>query len=163
MSRAHDFPFNIMDVADLLHLKVRRPSPKGVYVDCPVCNDKRGKMHINSQNDTWRCNYCGESGGMLSLYAKVHNISNAAAYREISDAMQNGVCFSVNPDTRSDTPKIKPVEEAPIADISIRHKTYTALLSILTLSKEHLEHLRTVRGLSDGQIEELTMKHNVVE
>ena len=75
MSQTHDFPFGIMDVVELLHLRIRRPSPKGVYVDCPICNDKRGKMHVNSQNDTWRCNYCDESGGMLSLYAIIPVLS----------------------------------------------------------------------------------------
>ena len=57
MSQPHDFPFDITDVAELLHLRIRRPSPQGLYVDCPICNDKRGKMHINTQTDTWRCNY----------------------------------------------------------------------------------------------------------
>ena len=66
MSQPHDFPFDITDVAELLHLRIRRPSPQGLYVDCPICNDKRGKMHINTQTDTWRCNYCDESGGMLT-------------------------------------------------------------------------------------------------
>ena len=94
MSQPHDFPFDITDVAELLHLRIRRPSPQGLYVDCPICNDKRGKMHINTQTDTWRCNYCDESGGMLALYAKVHSISTSTAYREISDALLNGVNLS---------------------------------------------------------------------
>lgn len=94
MSQPHDFPFDITDVAELLHLRIRRPSPQGLYVDCPICNDKRGKMHINTQSDTWRCNYCDESGGMLALYAKVHSISTSTAYREISDALLNGVNLS---------------------------------------------------------------------
>ena len=57
MSQPHDFPFDITDVAELLHLRIRRPSPQGFYVDCPICNDKRCKMHINTQTDTWLCNY----------------------------------------------------------------------------------------------------------
>ena len=52
MGQTLDFPFGIMDVVELLHLRIRRPSPQGVYVDCPICNDKRGKMHVNRQNDT---------------------------------------------------------------------------------------------------------------
>lgn len=158
MSQMHDFPFGIMDVVELLHLRIRRPSPKGVYVDCPICNDKRGKMHINSQNDTWRCNYCDESGGMLSLYARLHNISTREAYREICDAMQNGVCFSEYSVKHSNTPKVWLAEDSPIADITVRHKTYMALLSMLILSKEHREHLNTVRGLPDEQIEKLGYK-----
>ncbi len=158
MSQTHDFPFGIMDVVELLHLRIRRPSPKGVYVDCPICNDKRGKMHVNSQNDTWRCNYCDESGGMLSLYAKLHNISTSEAYREICDAMLNGVGLSDYAVKNPDKSKTVPIQDTPIADIKIRHETYAALFAMLTLSKEHREHLQTVRGLSDGQIEELGYK-----
>ncbi len=158
MGQTHDFPFGIMDVVELLHLRIRRPSPTGVYVDCPICNDKRGKMHVNSQNDTWRCNYCDESGGMLSLYAKLHNISTREAYREISDAMLNGVGLSDYAVKNPDKPKVETVEDTPMADITVRHNTYTALLSMLTLSKEHRKHLNTVRGLPDEQIEKLGYK-----
>lgn len=158
MSQPHDFPFDITDVAELLHLRIRRPSPQGLYVDCPICNDKRGKMHINTQTDTWRCNYCDESGGMLALYAKVHSISTSTAYREISDALLNGVNLSDHAVKYPDKPKETPVEAAPAADIAVRHKTYTALLAMLTLSKEHRAHLQTVRGLPDEQIERLGYK-----
>lgn len=158
MSQPHDFPFDITDVAELLHLRIRRPSPQGFYVDCPICNDKRGKMHINTQTDTWRCNYCDESGGMLALYAKVHSISTSAAYREISDALLNGVNLSDHAVKYPDKPKETPAEAAPVADIAVRHKTYTALLAMLTLSKEHRAHLQTVRGLPDEQIERLGYK-----
>lgn len=158
MGQAHDFPFGIMDVVDRLHLNIRRPSPRGFYVDCPICNDKRGKMHVNVQNDTWRCNYCNESGGMLSLYARLHNISNREAYREICDAMLNGEGLSDHILRHPSKPKVAPVENISIADASVRHATYTALLAMLTLSKEHREHLKTVRGLSDNQIEELGYK-----
>ena len=158
MGQTHDFPFGIMDVVELLHLRIRRPSPQGVYVDCPICNDKRGKMHVNRQNDTWRCNYCDESGGMLSLYAKLHNISTTEAFREIRDAMLNGVGLSDYAVKYPDKSKVEAVESTPTADIEVRHKTYTALLSMLTLSKEHYAHLQNVRGLSDEQIEKLGYK-----
>lgn len=158
MGRAHDFPFGIMDVIELLHLRIRRPSPQGVYVDCPICNDKRGKMHINSQNDTWRCNYCCESGGMLSLYARIHNMSTREAYREICDAVLNGEGQSDYSANYTDNTKDMPKENTAIADIAVRHKTYEAFLSMLTLTKEHREHLNQVRGLPDEQIEKYGYK-----
>ena len=158
MGQTHDFPFGIMDVVDRLHLNIRRPSPRGFYVDCPICNDKRGKMHVNVQNDTWRCNYCNESGGMLSLYARLHNISNREAYREICDAILNGEGLSDHSFRYPSKTEIAPVENIPIADVAVRHATYTALFAMLTLSKEHREHLKTIRGLSDNQIEELGYK-----
>lgn len=70
--KKHDLPFGIMDVAGLLRLNIRRRAPGQVYVDCPICGDRRGKMNLNTAKDLWRCNYCGEGGGMLSLYAKVY-------------------------------------------------------------------------------------------
>ena len=40
-----EFPFNIMDVVELLHLRIRRQQSNSVYVDCPFCGDRRGKMN----------------------------------------------------------------------------------------------------------------------
>ena len=90
MNKSHDFPFGIQDVAELLHLRMRRPHATGGYYDCPICGDKRGKMSISTEKDSWRCNYCGEHGGMLSLYARINHISNSEAYREICESLQNG-------------------------------------------------------------------------
>ena len=47
MAQPQEFPFNIMDVAELLHLHIRRRQADSVYADCPICGDKRGKMNIN--------------------------------------------------------------------------------------------------------------------
>lgn len=157
MSQPHDFPFGIMDVVELLHLKIRRQAPGSVYVDCPICGDQRGKMNVNYQKDTWRCNYCGEYGGMLALYGKVQHVSNADAYRDICEALQNGM---LAPEYQMPTAvKAEPLKpQCALADIEVIHHTFTQLLSMLTLSKMHREHLRTVRGLSDEQIDKLGYK-----
>lgn len=63
MAQPQEFPFNIMDVAELLHLHIRRRQADSVYADCPICGDKRGKMNINFAKNLWRCNYCNEGGG----------------------------------------------------------------------------------------------------
>ena len=68
-----DFPFGIMDVVELLHLRIRRRQANSVYVDCPFCGDRRGKMNVNFVKNVWRCNYCDEHGGMLALYARLNN------------------------------------------------------------------------------------------
>lgn len=73
MAQPQDFPFNIMDVAELLHLHIRRRQADSVYANCPICGDKRGKMNINFAKNLWRCNYCNEGGGMLSLYMLLAN------------------------------------------------------------------------------------------
>lgn len=148
--KKHDLPFGIMDVAGLLRLNIRRRAPGQVYVDCPICGDRRGKMNLNTEKDLWRCNYCGEGGGMLSLYAKVYGVSNSDAYREICDALAvNG--FS--PDyTVSEKTTPAEAEQSDAASVQEVHQTLSMLLSMLTLIPAHHTHLQSVRGLSDDEI-----------
>ncbi len=89
-SGATEFPFGIIEVVELLHLKRIRNGPNSFYVDCPFCNDGKGRMNVNYVKHIWRCNHCGESGGMLSLYARVNRISVSDAYREICDSLSLG-------------------------------------------------------------------------
>lgn len=157
MSQTHDFPFGIMDVVELLRLRVRRHASQSVYVDCPICGDKRGKMNVNYEKDIWRCNYCGEKGGMLKLYGMVQNVSTAEAYREICDALSNGI--DVPEYQIKDVPeKDQTPKQADLADAEVVHQTLSALFDMLTLSKAHREHLITVRGLSNEQIDALGYK-----
>ncbi|WP_313530590.1 YodL domain-containing protein [Anaerotignum sp.] len=153
---AHDFPFNIQDVSNLLRLKIRRPSGNGVYVDCPICGDRRGKMRLDYEKNFWRCNYCGKSGGMLALYADVHGISKSDAYREICEALGRSVSG----------PDYKPVEcvtvtsavvQSPLASIQQIHQTLSLLLNMLSLSEKHQRNLQE-RGLSKEQIDRLGYK-----
>lgn len=41
-----EFPFGIMEVVNLLNLRIRRQQANSVYVDCPFCGDRRGKMNV---------------------------------------------------------------------------------------------------------------------
>ena len=163
----HDFPFGIMDVVELLHLRIRRPSADSVYVDCPFCGDFRGKMNVNHVKDTWRCNYCGESGGMLALYARLNHTTTAEAYREICDALLAGeiswghetnernmvTAGTSNMESRT-TKKPEGIPQSPRADAQKIHDTYTSLLQKLLLKPKHKEHLCSEkRGLTEEQIE----------
>ena len=154
-----DFPFGIMDVVELLQLRVRRRLLDNAYTDCPICGDRRGKMNVNFAKNIWRCNYCGEYGGMLALYAKVYNISTSDAYREICDALQLGEYDSGYAPVRcreyQGTPPEKPegVPQSPRASRQQIHQTYSVLLKMLTLLPIHKEHLMSEkRGLSEQQI-----------
>lgn len=158
MGKSHDFPFGIMDVAELLHLRIRRPYAKGFYADCPICGDRRGKMSLSTELDSWRCNYCGEHGGMLNLYSRVNNVSHSEAFREICEALQNGEFTQTYQETAPAREEQEPPEQSPLVDIRTVHQTFSMLLGMLTLSKNHREHLRTVRGLTDAQIDELGYK-----
>ena len=147
----NDFPFDIMDIASLLRLNIRRRGPSSVYTDCPFCGDRRGKMNLNLVKNVWRCNYCGKGGGMLSLYGEVHGLSNAEAYQEIRETLLSLGTASDIGQYRQALPNEQPqAERAPAREV---HRTYSALLSMLTLTPPHWEHLRILRGLSPEQID----------
>ena len=154
-----DFPFTIMDVASLLRLNIRRRGgSRVVYADCPICGDRRGKMGLYPEIDTWRCFHCGEHGGMLALYGKVHHVSNSEAYREICDTLAvDGFSPACTVRASGEKKKEAPpeTEKAPEQEI---HRTLTALLSLLDLTPVHREHLRTVRGLTDEEIDSFGFK-----
>ena len=82
---------------------------------------------------------------MLPLYGRVHGISNSEAYREICDALAiDGFAAkgTARPyQVRQPSPKDTSSDKAPDEVI---HQTLTALLSQLTLTQAHREHLRTV-------------------
>lgn len=86
-----EFPFGIMEVVELLHLRVRRQQANSVYVDCPFCGDRRGRMNVNFVKNVWRCNHCDEHGGMLALYAKLNHTTTSDAYWEIAEALCDNI------------------------------------------------------------------------
>ena len=100
-----EFPFNIMDVVELLHLRIRRQQSNSVYVDCPFCGDRRGKMNVNFVKNVWRCNYCGEHGGMLGLYARLNNTTTSDAYWEIAEALCDN-CHEEHIRSGNEAPKL---------------------------------------------------------
>ena len=128
-----DFPFGILDIVELLHLKIRRRQANSIYVDCQICGDKRGKLNVNFVKNVWRCNYCDEGGGMLSLYAKVYGTSTSDAYREICDALQTGgqaPGYEVK-----QTPSKENTHEVPqseLAGIQEIHQTLSLLFGMLS-------------------------------
>lgn len=171
-SYPQDFPFGIMDVVELLHLRVRRRQVGSAYVDCPFCGDCRGKMNVNFLKNVWRCNYCDEHGGMLALYARYHNTTNSDAYREICDALQAGDTdwgYGESGRTQAGAftgacPNVPQKEQKELiqserANPQEIHQTFSMLFGMLTLKPAHREHLRSEkRGLSDEQIDNFGFK-----
>lgn len=175
-SYPQDLPFGIMDVVELTHLRIRRPSSNSVYVDCPFCGDRRGKMNVNYVKNVWRCNYCDEHGGMLSLYAKMYHTTNSDAFREICDALQTGDAAwgyrgeglqqpgSGNngfPGTGTALCRnvIEEIPQSPRASIQEIHQTLSLMLKMLSLTPTHRAHLGSPkRGLTDEQIDRIGFK-----
>ncbi len=173
-----DFPFGIMDVVELLHLRIRRRQANSVYVDCPFCGDRRGKMNVNFVKNVWRCNYCDEHGGMLALYARLNNTTTSDAYWEIGEALCNdfhrerpnsGYEMAGNQQAGTGSPvsgtqtdlagyerrgELKTVQQAERASGQEIHQTLSLLLAMLPLQPAHRNHLHSPkRGLSDEQID----------
>ena len=176
-----EFPFGIMEVVELLHLRVRRQQANSVYVDCPFCGDRRGRMNVNFVKNVWRCNHCDEHGGMLALYAKLNHTTTSDAYWEIAEALcdntheeharsgneaqqqpvstgspSSGARAAAAGYSSSERKTVPQSDKASPAEI---HQTLSLLLAQLTLRPAHREHLRSPkRGLSDEQIEALGFK-----
>ena len=148
----YDLPFDISDVADMLNLKVRRPGRKSVYTDCPFCGDTRGKMNLNLEKNQFRCNYCGESGGAIALYAKAHGLSNSDAYREICDILYGGVTAAEYKTSVKKKEKLNFPTNSELASVYDRNQTYEMMLSMLKLTDKHIDDL-VRRGLSLEQIQ----------
>mgnify|MGYP000825463270 CR=1 FL=1 len=95
-----EFPFGIMEVVNLLNLRIRRQQANSVYVDCPFCGDRRGRMNVNFVKNVWRCNHCDAHGGMLALYAELNHTTTSDAYWEIAEALCDNCLLYTSPSPR---------------------------------------------------------------
>jgi hypothetical protein len=145
------FPFRIRHIAKILNLKIRYDNQNSgnLDVDCPFCK-KQSKMNLNATKNAYRCNNCGESGGMIQLYGKICGISNSDAYREICEILGCSTAVVVDNNALA-------VQSVSRADNNTVHQTYSMLLSLLTLATPHKEQL-LARGLSQEQIVEFKYK-----
>lgn len=138
------FDYGILDVVQVLHLRKRR----GNNYDCPFCGETHGKLNINVEKNVFRCNRCDVSGGMLKLYADLHNVTLSEANQQIREALGKG-------EYRTDyaKPVQKETETIRLASAEDIDRTYRKMLSLLTLNRKHQEDLLK-RGLKQEQIEE---------
>jgi len=139
-----NFPFTIRQVAQILDLKIRYEAPNGnMDADCPFCK-KKSKLNLNAAKNVYHCNFCGENGGMIPLYAKIYGISNSAANNEICEILgcaKNAVAEN----------NVAVLNTEKRADNNTVHQTYSMLLSLLTLAMPHKERL-AARGFSPEEI-----------
>ena len=130
-----EFPFGIMEVVNLLNLRIRRQQANSVYVDCPFCGDRRGRMNVNFVKNVWRCNYCDAHGGMLALYAELNHTTTSDAYWEIAEALCDNI--------------LVPVEVTAVALHGHEQRPTEVLLIELTVKERDL-----CRGSDGERIEE---------
>ena len=112
---------------------------------CPVCHARHNHLYLNTEHNQWHCKKCGARGNAVTLYARVHHLTNREAFREL---MQDSVLrFYQKPQ--------RPVRTAVtnLAPLERRHDVYYDLLRMLGLSPAHLRNLLE-RGLSRERIGE---------
>lgn len=145
------FSLTMQDILPLLPLDT---VVKGRSVDlpCPACNDTKKHLNINLEKNVFRCNRCGEHGGVLSLYCLYYPQSMKSAFHEIQRQLQGETIHRKMAVPGKAVAK-KYVPQSLLADISVRNKTYRALLALLSLSGDHKKDLLR-RGLSCQMIEE---------
>lgn len=153
MAEKKDFEFGILEVASLLGIR-RKDKIYGRSVDacCPLCGDTRFHLNLNLQKNAYRCNKCGESGGMLQLYGILRGISNSDAYKEILEELRlsdGGSIKAIQKEVRKAIDNTESEGAAP--DFEKIHKVYTSLFEGITLSAEHKANLMR-RGLPEGVI-----------
>lgn len=141
-----DFDYDILDVVHLLRLHKRR----GNYYDCPFCGDTKGRLNIHPAKNVFRCNRCDRSGGMLQLYADLHNLTYREANQEIREALNKGEYREAQQAKKK--AQAEP-EQSKLAPLEVRHRTYKEMLELLPLYEIHKENLLG-RGLTMEQIEE---------
>ncbi|MGH2331799.1 DUF3854 domain-containing protein [Thermoanaerobacter mathranii] len=138
---------SILDVAYKCGIKILRKINTEEYLArCPFCGDsenpEHGHLYLSTAKDAYHCVRCGAGGYAVGLYAACNRISTKEAYKKL---------ISQNNRSEKKIPLVQNIQKEntakKIADIETRDKTYTALLSKLTLEKEHLKNLLK-RGLS---------------
>lgn len=162
--RVEDFPFRIRDVAELMGInptdragRSRSGSYKDQswYCNCVFCGHK-GKLNINFTKNVFNCNYCGEHGGMLELYGRYYNLSNREAFEEICSGLHMEKPQQSEFRAKVPQPENRSADDADqvlLASETEINKTYSMLLSLLTLSEKHQQDLLN-RGLTLEQIAE---------
>ena len=137
---------NILNVAYHLSLEIVENVGYEYKAICPFCgynkNSKVPTLSLNSQNNKYCCCRCGAGGFSIGLYAKMKNIDNKKAFKELLDRE----CFSLNK---------TPVEISPInilSDIKIRDAVYRDFLSMLKLESQHRKYLKNI-GFLDSSID----------
>lgn len=163
MAYLDEYPFNILDIANLLRLTIRRELSDSVYVDCPFCQKRKGKLNLNLEKNVWRCNRCGKSGYMFELYAELRGVTVSEAKLELADLLgewnapveQKAIISTGVPETGQKKGAIEQSARAAPEEID---RTMRAMLNMLPLMSEHRNHLHSARGLTDEQIQRLGLR-----
>ena len=130
-------------IARSLGLQLGKGKGNEVVVRCPLCDDKHMHMSLNTEKNTYRCNRCGSTGGVLNFYAKLNNCDTKEAYQEIINNNYPEYIYKKR-EVKEDSNPIAPLEQ--------RDAVFNDLLNMLNLTDMHKMDLMR-RGLSIEVIE----------
>lgn len=123
---------SIINVKNKLNLEEGYCRGNSIYVYCPFCSTKNretANLKLNVDLDSYYCNYCGESGYAVGLYAKCNYITTKMAFKRL---MQE------DSDMHTNLQYIKKAIKRSEAEISV---VYEYLLKMLGLNKKHCNML----------------------
>lgn len=142
--------FGVLEVADICGLTIKEYSlgKQEIEARCPFCDDTKYHLNLNRIKNQWLCFKCGERGNDVSLYSRLHGISNAEAVKELK---KRGLGTA---QSRIITPLPKASLIKPLMD---RHNVYFDMLSMLRLDVTHRNDLLN-RGLSFANINQFMYK-----
>ena len=95
-----------------------------IEASCPFCGDHGfGKYHLslNTNTDQVRCNLCNTGGNSVTLYARIHGVTNKEAYRELANG-GNVYPLPQQPDSQN-------IRSREPCSLSERHAVYSEMLS----------------------------------
>lgn len=136
--------FDIVQTAALCGIEFYPQQRNSVEIraNCPFCGDTRYHLGLNREKEMFHCFRCKASGNSVSLYARMHGISNREAYRALRDETAENVDL---------IPQVETASETPIRPLNERHDVYYDFLRMLNLQPVHRENL-IGRGLNFSEI-----------
>lgn len=145
--------FDIIKVANDCGIKFhpRQNHPTERLALCPFCGDATYHLYINPAKERFKCQRCGTDGNSVTLYARLHGITNAKA----AFALKNE--FELPSTGTPDMYNIREIPTVTTKSREERHTVYYDMLQLLNLTEKHRQNLRN-RGLSDKHINQFMYK-----
>ncbi len=133
--------FDILDIADRLHLQLHRRAGAEYIFICPFCSSdtEYPKLYVNPTKGTFICHHCHKSGSVTDLWAALTGLTTKEAYKQMINGVNGDITYE--PD----------VPEPINLDYEKIHLVYSDFLKMLELKPEHRQNL-LARGLPQSHL-----------
>lgn len=163
--------FDIVAVAEGCGIKFNSRTLGRAEVEawCPFCQSKSSDYHLylNREKEMFFCQKCSASGNSVSLFARIHGISNKEAALRLSGGSFDSTSRAVAAPAHQ---KII-TQGFGLAPLARRHDVYYDMLSQMRLSEQHRTNLaerglsreRIVQGMYRSMPEDIYKRRNIAE